>query len=69
MRDGVIQEIDTPDAVPGDILSLKAGDLVPADARLIKADGFSVDESSLTGESEPSDKDADAVFSGASIRQ
>ncbi|OQA82346.1 MAG: Calcium-transporting ATPase 1 [Lentisphaerae bacterium ADurb.Bin242] len=64
IRDGHVQEIDTTFVVPGDILSLKAGDLVPADARIIKADGFSVDESSLTGESEPSKKNPDAVFSG-----
>ena len=56
VRDGVKQEIDTVQIVPGDIIVLKSGDLVPADARILECESFSVDEASLTGESEPSEK-------------
>lgn len=62
LREGKVKEIETSDVVPGDILILKSGDLVPADCRLVKSDSFSVDESSLTGESEPVKKDADKSF-------
>ena len=58
IRNGVASEIDAVDLVPGDIIILKTGDMVPADARLIQSESLSVDESSLTGESEPSEKDA-----------
>ena len=61
MRDGVKKEIDTTELVPGDIIVLKSGDLVPADARIIQAVSFSVDEASLTGESEPSKKFTDSI--------
>jgi len=56
IRDGSKQEIDTTLVVPGDIIALKTGDLVPADARILDCDSFNVDEASLTGESEPSEK-------------
>jgi len=56
IRGGVKQEIDTTELVPGDIIVLKSGDLVPADARIIEFASFAVDEASLTGESEPSKK-------------
>lgn len=59
IRDGVQHEINTISLVPGDIISLKTGDLVPADARLLQSVNLSVDESSLTGESEASEKNAD----------
>jgi calcium-translocating P-type ATPase len=58
IRDGYKQEIDTALAVPGDIIILKTGDLVPADARILECESFAVDEASLTGESEPSEKNA-----------
>jgi len=64
LRGGNIQEIPAADIVPGDIISLKTGDMVPADARLINAQNLAVNESSLTGESEPSQKDADAMLTG-----
>ncbi|MCL2630716.1 MAG: cation-translocating P-type ATPase [Firmicutes bacterium] len=60
LRGGVKMEIDTTEVVPGDIVILKTGNLVPADARLLECESFSVDESSLTGESEPSEKFVDA---------
>lgn len=61
LRDGVRAEVATADVVPGDVVVLRTGDLVPADARLIDATGLLVDESSLTGESEPAEKDAEVV--------
>ncbi|MBX7158871.1 MAG: HAD-IC family P-type ATPase [Acidimicrobiia bacterium] len=60
-RDGAVREIDTTDVVPGDVVLLDAGDKVPADGRLVSATNLAVDESTLTGESEPVDKSADAV--------
>lgn len=51
LRDGHIEEISKANIVPGDILILKAGDLIAADARLIEANNLSIDESVLTGES------------------
>jgi len=61
VRDGSKQEIDTALVVPGDIIVLKTGNLVPADARIISCESFSVDEASLTGESEPSEKNPDTL--------
>ena len=51
VRDGKQQEIPIPQVVRGDVVVLGAGDIVPADARLIEANHLFVDESSLTGES------------------
>jgi len=60
-RDGQKAEIAADALVPGDIVLLEAGDRVPADGRIILAASFAVDESALTGESLPVDKQADAV--------
>lgn len=62
LRGGARLEIDTADVVRGDVLLLKTGDFVAADARLVKTVGLSVDESSLTGESEPVEKDASVLI-------
>lgn len=81
IRDGEEKIIDAAELVPGDIIKLEAGDFVPADARLIKSASLKSEESALTGESVPSEKDALAevkedaplgdrsnmVFSGCSI--
>ncbi len=56
LRDGIIQSIDSRNLVPGDILVLEAGDIIPADARIIELSRLAVDESILTGESVPVDK-------------
>jgi H+-transporting ATPase len=69
-RDG---EWITPPArelVPGDVVRLRLGDIVPADARLLEGDSLEVDQSALTGESLPAvRKPGEAVFSGSIIRQ
>jgi magnesium-transporting ATPase (P-type) len=57
-RDGEAHEIKADDVVPGDIAWLESGNRVPADGRLLAASGLEVDESLLTGESLPVDKDA-----------
>lgn len=61
LRDGIQKEISSTDLVPGDIVLLKAGDLVPADGRLLKSVDLHIDESSLTGESEASEKNSDLI--------
>jgi H+-transporting ATPase len=56
--------------VPGDVIRLRLGDIVPADARLLDGDSIEVDQSALTGESLPATrKSGDAVFSGSIVRQ
>ncbi len=81
IRDGKEEIVDADMLVPGDIILLEAGDFVPADARLLRSVSLKSEESALTGESVPSEKDADAkiavdaplgdrcnmVFSGCSI--
>jgi len=60
-RDGRWQETPLRSVVPGDVIRLSAGDLVPADARLIEARDLSVQQAMLTGESLPVDKHAASV--------
>ena len=81
IRDGVEHIIDASEIVPGDIIKVEAGDFVPADARLIDSTSLKSEESALTGESVPSEKDAyeitednaplgdrtNMIFSGCSI--
>lgn len=62
IRSGKIIKIPSSQLVPGDIIMLENGDMVPADARLIKTNSLKVQESALTGESEPCGKSADCVF-------
>jgi len=57
IRDGEEKIIDASELVPGDIIRLEAGDFVPADARLLQSAGLKSEESALTGESVPSEKD------------
>lgn len=61
LRDGFLTELPALRVVPGDMLQLEAGDVVPADGRLIDARQFRCDESALTGESQPVDKQVQAV--------
>jgi magnesium-transporting ATPase (P-type) len=60
-RDGETVEVATDEVVPGDIVRLKSGTRVPADVRLLKAEDLRVDESALTGESEPVQKQSEPV--------
>ncbi len=62
IRDGKESVIDASLLVPGDIIKFEAGDFVPADARLLMSTSLKSEESALTGESVPSEKDADAVI-------
>lgn len=81
IRDGTEQVIDAVQLVPGDLMKLEAGDFVPADGRLLQSSSLKAEESALTGESVPVEKDAKAsvaedaplgdrvncVYSGCSI--
>ncbi len=81
LRDGEEKIVPSAALVPGDIIHLEAGDFVPADARLLKSVNLKSEESALTGESVPAEKNAEAeiaenapvgdrgnmVFSGCSV--
>ncbi len=81
VRNGEEKVIDAVDLVPGDIIRLEAGDFIPADARLLKSVSLKCEESALTGESVPSEKDSNTevpenaplgdrtnmIFSGCSV--
>ncbi|AZI57204.1 plasma-membrane proton-efflux P-type ATPase [Nakamurella antarctica] len=69
-RDGKWVTPAARDLVPGDVIRLRLGDIVPADARLLDGDEIEVDQSALTGESLPTTcQPGDAVFSGSIIRR
>ena len=69
-RDGKWTTVPARELIPGDVIRLRLGDIVPADARLLKGDAIEVDQSALTGESSPTErKPSEAVFSGSIIRQ
>ena len=69
-RDGKWINPAARELVPGDVIRLRLGDIVPADARLLAGDPVEVDQSALTGESLPATrKPGEAVFSGSIIRQ
>jgi len=69
-RDGKWITPPARELVPGDVIQLKQGDIVPADARLLDGDPMSVDQSALTGESLPATvKSGGAVFSGSIVRR
>ena len=61
VRGGGVRLVPAREVVPGDLLRLAAGDIVPADARLLRDEGLEVDESALTGESVPVPKSADGL--------
>jgi H+-transporting ATPase len=70
IRDGESVSAPARELVPGDVIRLRLGDIVPADARLLDGDEIEVDQSALTGESLPATcTTGDAVFSGSIIRQ
>jgi H+-transporting ATPase len=69
-RDGKWINPPARELVPGDVIQLRLGDIIPADARLLDGDEVSVDQSALTGESLPTTrKSGEAVFSGSIIRR
>jgi H+-transporting ATPase len=69
-RDGKWTTPEARELVPGDVIRVRLGDIVPADARLLEGDPVEVDQSALTGESLPATrKPGEAVFSGSIIRQ
>jgi H+-transporting ATPase len=69
-RDGKWINLPARDLVPGDVIRLRLGDIIPADARLLAGDEVAVDQSALTGESLPAThKPGDAVFSGSIMRR
>ena len=70
LRDGKWGDVLAAALVPGDIIRVRLGDVIPADAVLLEGDYLSVDEAALTGESLPvSKKNADAVYSGAIVKK
>lgn len=70
LRDGRWNEEDASVLVPGDIVSVKLGDIIPADARLLEGDPLKIDQSALTGESLPVTKGpGDGVYSGSTCKQ
>ena len=70
LRDGTWHEIPSKELVPGDIVRVRLGDIVPADVKLMKGDYLLADESALTGESLPVEKHvSDVAYAGAIIRQ
>ncbi|KAF9427275.1 plasma membrane H+-ATPase [Podila epigama] len=69
-RDGQWATLDAASLVPGDIIAIKLGDIVPADARLIESVNVSIDQAALTGESLPTNKHkGDEIFSGSTVKQ
>uniref|UniRef100_A0A453JEW3 Plasma membrane ATPase n=7 Tax=Triticinae TaxID=1648030 RepID=A0A453JEW3_AEGTS len=70
LRDGRWTEEDAAILVPGDVISIKLGDIIPADARLLEGDPLKIDQSALTGESLPATKGpGDGVYSGSTVKQ
>jgi H+-transporting ATPase len=70
LRDGKWVTPPARELVPGDVIRMRLGDIVPADARLLDGDSIEVDQSALTGESLPATrKPGEAVFSGSIVRQ
>jgi H+-transporting ATPase len=69
-REGTWSTIPARELVPGDLMRIRIGDIIPADARLLEGDPIQVDQSALTGESLPvTRKPGDAVYSGSILKQ
>ena len=66
-RGGEVKEVNSAEIVPGDIVLLEAGRTIPADLRLIESANLQIEESALTGESVPSDKNAKALFDAPKV--
>ncbi|KAJ2551768.1 hypothetical protein EV175_003570, partial [Coemansia sp. RSA 1933] len=69
-RDGNWETMEAANLVPGDVISIGIGDIVPADSRMIVANNVKIDQAALTGESLPVGKEhGDEVFSGSTVKQ
>ena len=69
LRDGTWQNIEAKELVPGDVVSVKLGNIIPADIKLLSGEYLSVDQSALTGESLPVDKKiGDTAYSGTAAK-
>lgn len=68
-RSGDKVEVETPKLVPGDLVFLTSGDVIPADARIIEENNLSVDESALTGESVPVSKSSEVLEKGTPLAE
>ncbi|KAI3714969.1 hypothetical protein L6452_21932 [Arctium lappa] len=69
-RNGKWSEQDASILVPGDIVNVKFGDIIPADVRLLEGDTLKIDQSALTGESIPVNKNpGEVVYSGSTCKQ
>lgn len=69
-RDGEWKLLDSQQLVPGDVILLRIGSVVPADVKLVLGDEVMADQSALTGESIPAKKKiGDQIFSGSTIKQ
>jgi Ca2+-transporting ATPase len=66
-RDGELKEIASEEVVPGDIIIIDAGRYIPCDLRLIESANLKIEESALTGESVPSEKDAQLILEGEQV--
>jgi H+-transporting ATPase len=70
LRDGDWRSLPARELVPGDVIHIRLGDILPADVKLVKGDYLSVDQSALTGESLPADKGVgDVAYSGSVAKQ
>ena len=70
LRDGKWAEVDASDLVPGDIIRVRLGDVIPADGKLLEGEYLSVDQAALTGESLPVNKKVgDIIYSGSVAKQ
>ena len=69
VRGGRSREVPVRELVPGDLVRLESGSMVPADGRLVEAHALRIEESALTGESAPSDKAIDPVDAGVELAE
>jgi H+-transporting ATPase len=70
IRDGKFQEIEARQLVPGDVIRIRLGDVIPADVKLVEGDYLSIDQSALTGESLPvTKKENEIAYSGSIAKQ
>ena len=68
-RNGKLEEINAEEIVPGDIIYIEAGDMIPADGRIFKASQVQIDESALTGESLPVEKQTDKINADTTLAE